>query len=61
METPKLPDAYETLIASAFRADKNLFQGFDEIRASWQFIDTLRTQFSSLPLYTYPKGSAETL
>lgn len=47
-------EAYEKLIFDAMHGDQTLFTRWDEVRASWQFIDEMKT--SQPELFYYPAG-----
>lgn len=55
--TPQLPDAYERLLADAFRGDQTFFNDAPEVEAQWKFIDPLVAAKSIKPLHIYPRGS----
>ena len=56
MEVSRTPDAYETVIVAALSSNNELFQSFEEVLASWQFIDVVRRQMSIVPLVHYQKS-----
>lgn len=51
------PDAYEKLLLDVLNGDKTLFTNWDEIEASWIFIDLIQSKCNLLcnPLIIYPK------
>lgn len=58
IDTPKSPDAYETVIRAALSKDKNFFQSFEEVEVAWNFADALRASFRDLPVIRYKTGDA---
>jgi len=55
-----LADAYERLLLDVMINDPTLFIRYDEVEASWKFIDKIVKKWSedgSFPLYTYKKAS----
>lgn len=56
LESSNSPEAYERLIADALKNDQTLFTGWDEVEASWSFIDNIskvwKENTSELPLYS---------
>lgn len=53
------PEAYERLIIEAVRGNNSLFTSWDELNASWYYIEDLEKRIinNSLPVYQYPAGS----
>ncbi|MBF0713741.1 glucose-6-phosphate dehydrogenase [Gemella sp. GH3] len=53
------PEAYERLLRACFIGDRILFSKWDQIVASWNYIDNLLNKYkeSSSKLYTYEQGS----
>lgn len=52
------PDAYEKVFFDALMGNLTLFASSREVKASWHFITPILTQWTSLPLLTYKKGSS---
>lgn len=53
------PEAYEKLILEAIRGNNSLFTGWDELNASWYYIEDLESKINrnSLHIHQYPAGS----
>lgn len=53
------PEAYERLILEAIRGNNALFTRWDELQASWQYIEGLEEVIHNVhvPLHPYPAGS----
>lgn len=53
------PDAYEKLLLDVLSGDKTLFTHWDEIEASWYFIDSIQSECNAFckPLVIYPKST----
>lgn len=53
------PEAYERLILEALRGNNALFTRWDELLASWQYIDGLEKSIAEkdIPIHPYPAGS----
>jgi glucose-6-phosphate 1-dehydrogenase len=52
---PNTPEAYESIMASVLKGDPLLFTRWDWLRASWKYIDRLRSV--APPVVMYPAGS----
>lgn len=57
MDTPKTPDAYETIITAALAHDASYFQHYKEIIAAWKCIDPVVAARAGVSLHVYPQGS----
>lgn len=53
----KNPDAYETIIRAALASDQAYFQSFAEVRAAWDFIDSILTVRDRHELHSYEKNT----
>ena len=53
------PEAYERLLDACFKGDRSLFSQWDQIVASWTFVNDLIAKYEEQgsPLYTYEQGS----
>ena len=53
------PEAYERLLDACFREDRALFSQWNQIVASWTFVNELIAKYEEQgsPLYTYEQGS----
>ena len=53
------PEAYERLLDACFKGDRSLFSQWDQIVASWTFVNKLIAKYEEQgsPLYTYEQGS----
>ena len=53
------PEAYERLLDACFREDRALFSQWNQIVASWTFVNKLIAKYEEQgsPLYTYEQGS----
>ena len=53
------PEAYERLLDACFKGDRSLFSQWDQIVASWTFVNNLIAKYEEQgsPLYTYEQGS----
>lgn len=53
------PEAYERLILEALRGNNALFTRWDELQASWRYIEGLEKSISekAIPVHPYPAGS----
>lgn len=53
------PEAYERLIIEAVRGNNFFFTSWDELEASWHYIEDLekKIKHNSLPVYQYPAGT----
>ena len=53
------PEAYERLLYACFKGDRSLFSQWDQIVASWTFVNDLIAKYEEQgsPLYTYEQGS----
>ena len=53
------PEAYERLLDACFKGDRSLFSQWDQIVASWTFVNELIAKYEEQgsPLYTYEQGS----
>ena len=60
LESSNSPEAYEKLIRDALNNDLTLFTGWDEIEASWSFIDNISQAWSENPntLSLYTSGTS---
>lgn len=54
----QIPNAYERVLMDAIRGDQTLFTSTAEVKAEWRFITPILEKLASLPLHSYPKGSA---
>ena len=54
-----IPEAYERLLDACFKGDRSLFSQWDQIVASWTFVNDLIAKYEEQgsPLYTYEQGS----
>lgn len=52
-------DAYEELLLDIIKGDRSLFLRFDEVKAAWDVVDPVLTEWASQTDYidTYPSGS----
>ncbi|WP_029408536.1 glucose-6-phosphate dehydrogenase [Thiomicrorhabdus sp. Milos-T2] len=52
-------DAYEELLLDVIKGDRSLFLRFDEVKAAWNVVDPILTEWASQTDYidTYPSGS----
>jgi glucose-6-phosphate 1-dehydrogenase len=53
------PEAYENLIRDALRGDATYFAHWDEVEASWRWVEPILQAFAdgSVPLFAYPAGT----
>ena len=53
------PEAYERLLDACFKDDRSLFSQWNQIVASWTFVNDLLEKYheQGAPLYTYKQGS----
>ena len=53
------PEAYERLLDACFKGDRSLFSQWDQIVASWTFVNDLIAKYEEQgsPLYNYEQGS----
>lgn len=52
------PEAYERVLYDCIAGDQTRFVSGAEVEAAWRFISPIFAQFATLPLLTYPRGSA---
>ena len=57
-EKGKSGTEYASLIGDVIRGDKSLFPSFDEVRASWEIIESIEKMRKDIPLVIYPEGSS---
>ena len=55
----ELPEAYENIISDAFLGNKRFFAHWEEVKASWEYLQPIIDQMKekSYPLHIYPSGS----
>ena len=51
------PEAYQRLLQDVVQGDQSLFIRSDELEASWEWADSLRTAMTQTPLHTYDSGT----
>ncbi|MDO4275810.1 MAG: glucose-6-phosphate dehydrogenase [Eubacteriales bacterium] len=53
------PEAYERLLGACFRGERSWFSQWDQIEASWKYVDDIREKYrrGQLPVYEYEPGS----
>lgn len=56
IEVPKGNDAYVVILQNAFEGNRNRFVSFEEIMASWRFIDSVILNIALVPLKRYQYG-----
>ncbi|MEF3306597.1 glucose-6-phosphate dehydrogenase [Paenibacillus sp. GYB003] len=58
-DSPRAPEAYETLMYDALRGDATYFAHWEEVERSWQWVQPILDAFAerTVPLLTYPAGS----
>lgn len=54
-----MPEAYERLLGACMRGERSWFSQWDQVEASWNFVDTVREKYreKGLPVYGYEPGS----
>lgn len=53
------PEAYERLIAACFKGERSWFSKWDQIEASWKYVDAIRDKYrlGGIPIHVYKPGS----
>lgn len=53
------PEAYERLLGACMRGERSWFSQWDQVEASWNFVDMVREKYRErgLPVYGYEPGS----
>lgn len=53
------PEAYERLLGACMRGERSWFSQWDQVEASWNFVDTVREKYreKGIPVYGYEPGS----
>ena len=56
-----IPDAYEKVLFDAIVGDQTLFASTDEVMYAWKYITSIISNWNSLPLGIYKKGSQDVI
>jgi glucose-6-phosphate 1-dehydrogenase len=56
-----IPDAYERVLHDAIIGDQTLFASTDEVIYSWKYITSIISNWSSVPLGIYKRGSVDVI
>lgn len=53
------PEAYERLLGACVRGERFWFSQWDQIEASWKYVDDIRKRYheKNLPVYEYEPGT----
>ena len=53
------PEAYERLIAACIKGERSWFSKWDQIEASWKYVDAIRDKYrlGGVPIHVYKPGS----
>lgn len=51
------PEAYERLLEACMKGERSWFSQWDQIEASWRFIDALRSRYGARKVYPYAPGT----